>query len=88
MWKSGYLVSVFELRPVSRCQESLFRSCWTSSDKLNRRSGLAKWGNLVKSLVLALSLRAVLRAIIFSSTQSGAFSVDPSTMHERGMAGL
>jgi hypothetical protein len=44
--KSGYLACVLELPPVSRCHESSFRNCRSSSNRLNRRHGVAREGNL------------------------------------------
>ena len=56
MRKSGYLASVLELRPVSCCHESSLRSCRSSSERLNRSSGLARYGNLFRALLLSLGL--------------------------------
>src|SRR6185369_1647038 len=46
--KSRCFARVFELRPVSRSQESLLRRSWSSADRSNLNIGLANHGNLFR----------------------------------------
>src|SRR5437762_7808942 len=55
MCRSGYLASVFELRPLFPRHDSRLRSCRSSSLRLNLSAAPAKEGNLLSSARLASS---------------------------------
>src|SRR2546429_3033520 len=55
MCRSGYLASVFELRPLFLRHDSRLRSCRSSSLRLNLSAAPAKEGNLLSSARLASS---------------------------------